>query len=741
MARLAHQYLPKRPRRRQALRWHAGDTDKATIHGIACRLVRDNEAGKIFQSLTDENVHFAFNHDEYEDALESQDFDLVPNGLSLAQAEAKLAAGVSSTKELGAAEQAALDLREIAIWKFFRMCSDGDASRYETKVDEVIPDIQKYIDDEARKLGKDGVFTSIKLPKGHEFLKWVRRYEKSGKLALVTGRHRCGNRRPRYVAEYPIVAKHAQRFLRAERPTRELVYDDLKVEIRDLNRERRLKGQPDLRLPGRDYLYKQIARLAPFDVAAARHLDEHAKRSFHPSQGGVPDLFRPMQRVEMDDWETHLHVLAADCELWDAISPELQQKVEKTRATLSIAICCVTRVLPAVVLSLGPHSVNTVSMLRMCMTDKTDLARSIGCETPYEYRGNPWQVVGDEGSAILNARTKGICDAGEIEYLCPQIETPQQRPKVERVFQTLEIRSLLRFSGRAFSNPVVRGKYEAEARACVTVDELANLILRFIVDVYHNTPHDGLDGKTPRARWLELTKKLGPRASGKPFLRRLFGERYTATLQAAGIEIFGNWYTSPALQKLFRDLPEREYIVVVDGEDLGGISVQLEKGWLEVAGPACMNGVSAAVWAMALASLRRETKHVEKLVEPVVLRAIAYAREAEEETRKRLSIRFRLKTPEELEALRNSIGSGAVRFAADPNPRPPGPVDLFSNGIAVGTKAPALPDQTRALPPTDPVPEARRGMAKPARVKAAKPPKPEPVAPKPTRKWKPKDRS
>jgi hypothetical protein len=240
-----------------------------------------------------------------------------------------------------------------------------------------------------------------------------------------------------------------------------------------------------------------------------------------------------------------------------------------TRATLSAAICCVTRVLPAIVLSLGPHSVNTKTLLRMCMSDKTPLALAVGCETPYEFRGNPWQAAGDEGSAILNSITNGICQAGGIEYICPQIETPQQRAKIERVFQTFEIRSLLRFSGRAFSNPQVRGKYEAEARAVTTIEELAALILRFIVDVYHNTPHDGLDGQAPRACWLETTKKYAPRAAGKPLLRRMFGERYKVTLHPNGIEIFGNWYTNPTLEKRCRDLPQRDYTAIVDEEDLG----------------------------------------------------------------------------------------------------------------------------------------------------------------------------
>jgi hypothetical protein len=206
-------------------------------------------------------------------------------------------------------------------------------------------------------------------------------------------------------------------------------------------------------------------------------------------------------------------------------------------------------------------------------------------------------------------------------------------------------------------------------------------------------------------------------------------------------EIFGNWYSSPTVRKLYRDLPEREYTVIADGEDLGGVSLKIDQGWLEVPGPDCMNGVSVTVWDMALASLRRETKHIEKLVEPVVLRAIGFAQDADNLSRKRLGIRYRLKTPEELEELRNSIGH-AVRFAADRNPRPSGPVDMFAGGIAVGTKAPRR-DAAPALPPSaaepPPAPAGKRAKPKAPRAKTPKSTT-ETSARKPPRQWKPKER-
>ena len=726
-----------------------GEADKATIYGRPCKLIQDDNDGKIFQACDDVDTNFSFTHDAYEDLLDSQDFDLEPEALSLKSAQAKLKAGVSSLADLAKATQFEVHLRQIAVWKFKEMCDDERASRTESTIQKAIDEeIQTHVDTEARKQG----CVSITIPKAHEFIKWVRWFEKMGVLGIVSRKHKRGNRKDRYRGNVlGLVAKHARTFLRAERPTRELAYGDLKVEISQLNEVRRRAGQPDLPTPDYDFMCKAIRRLSPFDVAAGRHLEEYAKRKFHPSRSGIPGLFRPMQRIEMDDWECHLHNLAIEAELFEYLSPEMQEAAEKTRCTLSAAMCCVTRVLPGVVLSLGVHSVNTKTMLRMSMTDKTPLAAAVGCETPWEFRGNPWHAAADEGSAFLNAVMDGICQAGRIEYICPQIETPQQRGKIERFFQTLEIRSLLRFSGRAFGNPQVRGKYEAEARAVTTVEELAHLIVRFIVDVYHNTPHDGLDGETPRHCWLRLTKTLAPRATGKPLLRRMFGEHYKATLHPSGIEIFGNWYSNPALEKRCRDLPQREYVVIVDEEDLGGISVEIEDGkWLEIAGPACMNGVNVDVWDMALASMRRENKHVEDITEATVLRALAWAQDADAKSRARLAIRFRLKTPEELEALRNSIGPAIRHTAKRSVPgRPEKQIDMFAGSIRVGTKAPP-PDEKPALPKPADVDDgvvSRRGMAKPKPakpVKAAKPTKPPASGAltirKPVQPWKPKDR-
>lgn len=243
------------------------------------------------------------------------------------------------------------------------------------------------------------------------------------------------------------------RYLSREAPTIAHLWGDMEKEFAKLNRDRIETAGIDLRdyagidlarvskefkehmdgrgvalltCPAIDLLRVEIRRLPPFDVIAARKGEEVAQRFFHPSKGGVQGLIRPMQRVEADDWKTHLHTLVMELRpLWDAISPELREAAPKKRCVFSAAICCTTRVIPAMTLALSTGASNTKQLLRMCVSDKTALARSIGCETPWEYRGTMDTFVVDEGSALLNAETEFVCTDLGIAFKSPQINTPR----------------------------------------------------------------------------------------------------------------------------------------------------------------------------------------------------------------------------------------------------------------------------------------------------------------------------
>ena len=702
----AHQLLPpKPPRKRSAARWHIGEKDVVSIYGIPCKCIKsDPAAGYVFARLDDPKTTFPIDREEFNDLQDLQSFDFERDGLDSEKKLAQLKAPAPSLMELSE------DERHYVLWKsraceiFLEKRGNGEASLYGPKLDATLEQIQRQLDEEYRngksKRGGRQRSPGHALVKSDQFRKyWLPRYLKEGPLGLADRYQNCGrNKTNLNPEEYEILIKYTDAYLSPERPSIAGLWRDMDQEIGEINAERRRKGLPDLRVPDDDRLRIEINRLPKYDVAAARYGEEYARNLFRPVVGGVPNLTRPMQRVEADDWTTHLYVIAAVVKLWEPLSPELKKKAETARATLSAAMCCTTRCLPAVTLSLKPEAENTRTLLRMSLSDKTAIARDVGCETPWEYRALMDTFVFDEGSAYLNNITGAICTDLTIGFKSPQAEMPRQRGKIERFFQTLDIKALARFAGRAFNNPQVRGKYEAQARACVTLEELAALIVRFIVDQYHNAPHAGLGGETPRACWLRLSKKYPPTPPpGRSRLRIAFGRDFTATVQASGIEIFGNWYQSREVQEVFETHGNCDVTVRVDSEDLGAISMRRFGGWVTVLGPEIMHDVSLRLWDGALADLRRQNKDLQDLVKPIVHRAIAFQKMADEETRKRLTILYRRMTPEECERARKRMSVG-VRYREE-KARPAGPVDMFADAVAVGTPASPNPHAHQADEP------------------------------------------
>jgi hypothetical protein len=743
----AHEFLPPKPRRqRRAMRWHFGKTDIVSIHGIPCVCVKNDEAGYVFARIDDLTITFKLSRDEFEDVRDLQSFRFERDGMDPDKALAALQAPVRSLMDLPADERHYVQWKVRACEKFLCMQARGLVSKYKPSLKAALKTIQRELDEEGRKAARNG-----KRPRGgwhrhdrpgsypmvgpDQFRKnWLKRYFTKGPLGLCDRYHNCGNHDPYYnPEEYEVLLKYVWKYLSPERPSIAELWRDMDEEFGATNAERRRAGLPDLRVPDDDLLRIEIGRLPKFDVVAARHGEEFARNMFRPVVGGVPDLVRPMQRVEADDWLTHLHVLATEVKLWEWISPDLREKAKPVRATLSAAICCTTRCLPAVTLSLGGNSSNTRMLLRMCLTDKSSIAQFVGCETPWEYGALMNLFVVDEGTPFVNDDSQAICTDLRIAFKSPQAETPRQRGKIERWFQTMDIRGIARFAGRAFSNPVMRGKYEALARACVTVEELAALIVRFIVDVYHNSPHAGLGGETPRACWLRLSKRKPPTVPpGRDQIRRAFGQDFTATVQSSGIEIFGNWYQSREAQQVFETQGNVEVIVRVDSEDLGAISLRRPGGWLTVLGPEIMNGVSVAVWEAALADLRRQNKDLQNLVKPVVHHAIAYAKMGDEATRKRLTILYRPMSAEDFVRARARMRIG-VRYRDEDSRAPQAQPDLFAGALPTGNAAPKAADASPDIPAGDakPRPKAKRKSANRPATNGRTAPR----APQKTRNW------
>ena len=146
----------------------------------------------------------------------------------------------------------------------------------------------------------------------------------------------------------------------------------------------------------------------------------------------------------------------------------------------------------------------------MIISDKTRIGRTAGASTPWDQGGIFEQIVMDNGSAFVAEATQLAIRSIRAVPVYPPAGVPSLRGTIESLFSNFQRHFVKYFSGQTFSNPVDKGDYDAEGNACLTVEELNRTLVRYVVDAYHNSPHHGLAGQTPRQAWDTLTAPYAP---------------------------------------------------------------------------------------------------------------------------------------------------------------------------------------------------------------------------------------
>ena len=150
---------------------------------------------------------------------------------------------------------------------------------------------------------------------------------------------------------------------------------------------------------------------------------------------------------------------------------------------------------------------------------------------------------------------------------------------VERVIKTINMH-VHSLSGTTFSNPKERGDYQSEKKAVFTLRELERYIAEWIVNVYHKTPHAGLDGMTPEEKFAEGLKGKnglpvpvrilnGPEEKKFARISLLPFEERKITKQ--GVSLFKLKYYDEALSALIKPGGGEKHIFRYDPKNLNSI--------------------------------------------------------------------------------------------------------------------------------------------------------------------------
>ncbi len=119
----------------------------------------------------------------------------------------------------------------------------------------------------------------------------------------------------------------------------------------------------------------------------------------------------------------------------------------------------------------------------------------------WEVRGIPEYLVTDRAKEFKSEHLKQIAVQLGIK-LCLRAY-PSQGGLVERPFGTINTEFLATLPGYTGSNVQERPK-EAEKKACLTLTELEQMLVRFIVDNYNQNPYPRIKNQTRLSRWQSM---------------------------------------------------------------------------------------------------------------------------------------------------------------------------------------------------------------------------------------------
>jgi len=456
------------------------------------------------------------------------------------------------------------------------------------------------------------------------------KYQKHGLSALADTLSRSGNRTSCFRPDELALLMQTIRasYLTLERKTLKATVVDVQRAFHKENIRRKEESQLVLRVPGREAVRGAIRKLDTLRVMIARYGREHAVKKLRPVGRGL-EVSRPGERVEMDECCIDLQSFIRSSNLKEFFGADLLEEIglndETARWWLVLAIDCRTRVILGMKLTRNPCASAAQECLRMIVSDKGQWADASGAHTLWPPL-KPELLVTDNGPAFKAEVFTNCCLDLRIAALRTHAGVPGMRGTGERIFGTVSTDLMPRLMGRTFSNPLERGDYKSEDRACLDAEDVAFILVRWVVDIYHNSEHSGLGGRTPLEQWDADMDDGNYPVSGLPdnaTKRLAFGKRDQRKVSQGGIVMMGIHCQSPEPGMYFMGLEPRMLDVRWDGEDLGAISVYIDGAWHVV--PAVHDrfaGMHIHVWMKVGRALQAKSASRKVWNEETVFRAI-----------------------------------------------------------------------------------------------------------------------
>lgn len=508
-----------------------------------------------------------------------------------------------------------------------------------TCLTDLLPFIEKTVNDNARKGNSRGskVHKWVKVVCPRHFFRLHNTYVENGFRveSLVSSASGPGAIPSRFDHEdLAIWLEDAKLYAANKRPNITGALQMLEAKIANLNEARIACNKRPHDMPVPKFFGKLIKGLGRYFLTASRLGDDVARAALSKTGNGL-QIMRPGQRVEMDEWKIDLIVLLQFAGLAQKMTDEERDLIKSTRIWVTVVIDVATRCILAMRFSArAPSGDSAMAALEMAVSDKTMLSAVIGAGTPWIYNVLFSNLVTDWGPAFRATPVRAAVAQLRGTHQFTAAGWAAGRGTIESVFKTQGMRFMHWFEGRTFSNIVDRGPNGTQAK--LNIDELNRMLVRATVDIYHHTPHDGLNGATPHNEWLRLTAKYGILPPLHPDQRRhVFGTKIVKAIGDKGVRFLGIHFNHARLQELRRmqaalpgsKAPRTE--IRVDRFSLRKISFWDGSRWVEAeATMGLPDDLSVWEWVGATKELRAIHRANAKLHLSVLLKAVNDLREA-----------------------------------------------------------------------------------------------------------------
>ncbi|MBK5143731.1 DDE-type integrase/transposase/recombinase [Budviciaceae bacterium BWR-B9] len=372
-------------------------------------------------------------------------------------------------------------------------------------------------------------------------------------------------------------------------------YDELCSQITHFNQI----NLEQINIPCRATFYAMLRQFDQYEVMSAREGKRAAENHFRAVGNGVITKFI-LERAEIDHTILDIMVINEKTGLAEG------------RPTLTFILDVQSRMpLGAYIGFEPPSELSVMRALRNAILPKDFIKQDYpAIENDWLVYGIPSTLVCDNGLEFHSKQLRRMCAELNIELIfCPK-QQPHYKGHVERFFGTLNRQVCHRLSGTTFSNIRARGDYESEKLASITLTELQGIIYHWLIDIYCQSPHKGLDS-TPAIEWqkgLKLIEPLLPES--KENLDIILTRKYERTLSHEGIQFKNLFYNSPEVRLLrIRQGHRTKANIRIDLEDLGHIWLYNQHSYAYVKIPCVQSEYAANL------SLRQHEKIIALLKE------------------------------------------------------------------------------------------------------------------------------